>query len=257
MALGIARLFGIRLPINFDSPLRASGISDYYRRWHITLTRVIGRFLFTPLSMAATRFAAGRRLPALPNRMIGRWLPLMLNFEVIALWHGATASFVVFGLIHGAWFVLETEVKGSRLWRRHKAKTSERTRQIWGQVITFIPLLLTFSLFRAGSLTTFWNLQASMWTNAGSFISTLKDNGDAYLLIAAAFAIIWFAPNSYELTSRYAPGILTWVNPSTTPRPLANLRWRPTARWAVVVGALIIASMFFLSRKAPFIYMGY
>jgi len=51
MALGIGRLFGLRLPINFDSPLRASGIVDFYRRWHITLTRVIARFLFTPLSL--------------------------------------------------------------------------------------------------------------------------------------------------------------------------------------------------------------
>ena len=57
IAIGIARLFGIRLPINFDSPLRATGIVDFYRRWHITLTRVIAVFLFTPLSVWGTRVA--------------------------------------------------------------------------------------------------------------------------------------------------------------------------------------------------------
>ena len=54
MALGLARMFGLRYPINFFSPFKASGIIDYYRRWHMTLTRVIARFLFTPLSIAGT-----------------------------------------------------------------------------------------------------------------------------------------------------------------------------------------------------------
>jgi alginate O-acetyltransferase complex protein AlgI len=257
LALGIARLFGIRLPINFDSPLRASGIGDFYRRWHITLTRVIGRFLFTPLSLIATRFAVQRRMAPLPGRVVGRWLPLLLNFEVIALWHGALLTFVLFGLIHGAWFVVETEVKGSKAWRRFKAKTGERRRQVFGQMITFLPLMTTFSLFRSNSLATFANLQSALWTGGGRMLGGLKDNGDAYLLIAAAFLVVWLAPNSYELTSRYAPGLFTWSNPSTTPRLLANLRWRPNLRWALLVGALIVASMFFLGRKAPFIYMGY
>jgi alginate O-acetyltransferase complex protein AlgI len=257
MALGIARLFGLRLPINFDSPLRASGIVDFYRRWHITLTRVIGRFLFNPLSLAATRIAAERRLRPLPGRMLGRWLPLMINFEIIALWHGALKVYVVFGLVHGAWFVLESEVKGSRLWRRFKARYDDRSRQILGQIVTFLPLMTTFSLFRSDSLRTFATLQASLWAGAGSMVGDLKDNGEAYPLIAAAFLIVWLVPNSYELTSRFAPGLFTWTNRSTTPRLLSRLRWRPSIRWALLVSALIVASMYFLGRKAPFIYMGY
>src|SRR4029078_733190 len=89
MALGVARLFGLRLPINFDSPLRANGIVDFYRRWHITLTRVIGRFLFTPLSLWGTRLAANHALSGWPRKLVSAWLPLLVNFEVIALWHGA------------------------------------------------------------------------------------------------------------------------------------------------------------------------
>jgi len=70
MALGVARLFGLRLPINFDSPLRANGIVDFYRRWHITLTRVIGRFLFTPLSLWGTRLAANHALSGWPRKFV-------------------------------------------------------------------------------------------------------------------------------------------------------------------------------------------
>ena len=68
MALGLARMFGLRYPINFFSPFKATGILDYYRRWHMTLTRVIARFLYTPLSIIGTRYSAQRRLSPLPAR---------------------------------------------------------------------------------------------------------------------------------------------------------------------------------------------
>jgi len=251
MALGLARLFGIRLPFNFDSPLRASGIADFYRRWHITLTRVIGRFLFTPLALWGTRTAMRHRLPRLPARALSAWLPMLVNFQVIALWHAALPTFVLFGLVHGLWFILETEVRATRAWRRFRGATNETLRLRLGQALTLLPLMLTFALFRSPSLEVFGALLRALvpdrpaqmdWTSAAQ--------------VAAAFAVIWLAPNSQELLRRYRPGIRTWDNPSTTPM-LARLEWRPTLAWGLFTAALLLSAFALISYKAPFIYLGY
>jgi len=75
LALGSARMLGIRFPINFYSPLKAVCIVDYYRRWHITLTRVIVRFVYTPLSIQGTRWAINSRRPALATNIASIWIP--------------------------------------------------------------------------------------------------------------------------------------------------------------------------------------
>jgi alginate O-acetyltransferase complex protein AlgI len=136
MALGLARLFGIRFPMNFYSPLKAVGIMDYYRRWHMTLTRAIARFFYTPLALAGTRFAARRKIKGLPARMAGQWLPLLINFQAIALWHGARLTFVLFGLFHGVWYVCETEMSRLPAYRRWRERSSERTRLSVGRGLT-------------------------------------------------------------------------------------------------------------------------
>jgi alginate O-acetyltransferase complex protein AlgI len=257
MALGVARLFGLRLPINFDSPLRANGIVDFYRRWHITLTRVIGRFLFTPLSLWGTRFVAERGIGGWPRKLLSTWLPLLVNFEVIALWHGALPTYIIFGLVHGLWFVAETEVKTTKAWRRLKSAMSARALRLVGQAATFLPLMLTFALFRSDTLGSFSGLVTSMFgaphpthpgVNAGE--------GDSWLLIAGAFVVVWFLPNSMELTRRYRPGIATWLNPSTTPAN-AQFTWRPNPAWATVMGVLFCVSLYYVGREVPFIYMGF
>ena len=101
LALGCARVLGIRFPMNFYSPWRAVGIIDYYRRWNMTLTRVVARFIYTPLSLAATRLAIRSRWQKPAFNLTAVWIPLLINFEIIALWHGARLTFVLFGVVHG------------------------------------------------------------------------------------------------------------------------------------------------------------
>jgi D-alanyl-lipoteichoic acid acyltransferase DltB (MBOAT superfamily) len=256
MALGAARLFGLRLPINFDSPLRATGIVDFYRRWHITLTRVIARFLFAPLSLWGTRFAAEKSLPTLPRKLVSVWLPMLVNFEVIALWHGALSTFVVFGLVHGLWYILETEVRASRSWRAYRKVTSDARRRVQGQLLAFLPLLLTFALFRSETLPGFARIASSLVAVGASEPAEIDTSRSAWWLIAAAFAVIWLLPNSMEFTERYAPGIRAWRNLSTTPPPL-RLLWRPTLAWAPLVGGLAVVGWLYINRELPFLYMGF
>ncbi len=251
IAIGLARLFGIRLPMNFDSPLRATGIIDFYKRWHITLTRVISRFLFTPLSVAGTRLAFRRKLGKWSAKGISLWLPLLVNFIVIGLWHGPKQTYLLFGLIHGLWYIAETEVRATKRWKSFRKAKSERFRFLSGLALTTIPLMLTFALFRAGSLGELGLLFQSLADGAQN--STNPIPIVYFVRLGAAFALIAFAPNAYELLERYRPAIRSYTVPSTTLGLLA-LRWRPNLVWATFIALIALAAMDKLARPAPFIY---
>jgi alginate O-acetyltransferase complex protein AlgI len=256
IALGIARLFGIRLPINFDSPLRATGIVDFYRRWHITLTRVIVLFVFTPLSLSGARFAIRRGYRDWRLRALSAWVPFVANFQLIALWHGAKYTFVVFGLIHGLWYVLETEVRRTGAFKAYRRATSDRLRTIAGMAVTALPLMLTFALFRSESLAVFGRLIATVvgkGLHPGAPLAlALRD----WAPVAAAALIVYFLPNIYEVLRRYRPGIRAFTNASNTPA-LLRAAWRPTLAWSlflIVLGALAYTR---LNYRAPFLYGGF
>jgi alginate O-acetyltransferase complex protein AlgI len=256
MALGTARMLGVRLPANFDSPLRSTGIMDFYRRWHMSLTRVIGRFLFAPLSLWGTRKVAHLPRGAATRRLVAGWLPLFVNFGVIALWHGALATFMLFGVIHSAWYILEVEIRSTKMWFAYKRRTSERFRRTAGQVVTFMPLLLTFALFRSEGVADFGRLLISLFRGGDTPVAGIKADAPTLAWIAAAFAIVWLLPNAYEFLRKYRPAIRIWRNPSTTPG-LLRFAWRPNLQWAVVVLAIAAACLPFVNRETVFIYMGF
>ena len=253
IAIGIARLFGIRLPINFDSPLRATGIVDFYRRWHITLTRVIAVFLFTPLSVWGTRVALERGYKGWRRRALSSWLPFLANFQVIALWHAAKGTFLLFGLIHGLWYVVETEIRATAAFKAYRANTPDRVRTLAGMVVAVAPLMLTFALFRSPNLETFWHLLSRLVAFGGpppelSYFARVH-----WMLLGLVAAAVYLLPNVYDLLRRYRPGLVTFQNDSTSPAPL-RLVWRPTASWALLVGGLAVAVFLRINHIAPFLY---
>ena len=258
MALGIARLFGIRLPLNFNSPLRASGIIDFYRRWHITLTRVISRFLFTPLSVTGTRWAMARKMKGMRLKALSLWLPLMANFIVIGIWHGTTGTFILFGLIHGLWYIIETEIRSTKRWKKWKKENPVWLRHIVGMLLTLPLLMLTFALFRAPHLDAFGWLLSSLWGgwhlgfssySFGQWIGHAKQ-------FALVYGIILLLPNVYELMRRYRPGIVTYDEASAT-LPWLRLVWRPTLWWALFVSVLGWKALMALPLAQPFAYGGF
>jgi alginate O-acetyltransferase complex protein AlgI len=252
MALGLARMFGIIFPINFFSPLKSVGIVDFYRRWHMTLTRVISRFLYSPLSLWGARFAARRGIKGPAARMLQLWLPLLINFEVIGLWHGATYTFVLFGLIHGVWYILETEVRGTKRWRKYVKATPSLMRHILGRMIFTVPMALTFALFRCESVPAFGTLVRHLFVadpTAPAPVGLLI----GFAWVGGALAVIHLLPNSVELLRRYRPGIMTYINPFYGFR----LIWRPNLIWTTYWTTLVIFAMYFVWRQPPFLYMGF
>jgi D-alanyl-lipoteichoic acid acyltransferase DltB (MBOAT superfamily) len=251
MALGSARMLGIRFPVNFFSPLKAVGIIDFYRRWHITLTRVIARFVYTPLSIAATRFAARSRWSGLPAKMLSIWIPLLINFEIIALWHGARLTLLVFGLIHGVWYVVETAVRSSRTFKLWCRRVSPNSRAVLGRLVFVALMPVTFALFRSSSLANFLHLLCSLIGFNGGVVP-LKQAAE----VAAAIAIAALLPNSMQLVARYRAGITTYANSDYTPRRL-RLRWRPDWLWTIPMMGLLLMCIYYMAYQPPFLYLGF
>jgi alginate O-acetyltransferase complex protein AlgI len=126
MAMGVALLFNIWLPVNFNSPYRATSIQDFWRRWHITLSHFLRDHLYIPLG--------GNRA--------GRWrthLNLVITFALGGLWHGASWMFVIWGLLHGLALVVH-RLWGGLGWRMPRALA-------WG--LTFLFVNVAWVFFRA------------------------------------------------------------------------------------------------------------
>ncbi|OYW52451.1 MAG: hypothetical protein B7Y80_18665 [Hyphomicrobium sp. 32-62-53] len=253
MALGLARLFGLVYPINFYSPLKAVGIIDFYRRWHMTLTRVVSRFIFTPLSLAGMRLGLAWSCSKLQTRILAIWIPLLVNFELIGLWHGGLATFALFGIVHGLWYIVETEVRASAAFKSWKKQTSHTLRRWLGRAIFLLPMVLCFALFRSENVTAYWHLLTQL--AGASDVPPAIGLRYPSAILAAAMMIIYALPNSAELLSRYRPGIRCYDNESYGAR--WPLRWRPTLPWAILLLSSTLMCLYYVSRQPPFLYQGF
>lgn len=126
MAIGIALMFNVKLPINFNSPYKASNIQEFWRRWHITLSRFLKDYLYFPLGGSRTsEFKTCRNL--------------LITFIIGGIWHGAGWTFVIWGLLHGSALVIH------RLFK----KTKIRFNKLFAWFITFNFINITWVFFRA------------------------------------------------------------------------------------------------------------
>src|SRR3954452_3363071 len=132
MSVGITLLFGIRLPVNFRSPYKATSIIEFWRRWHITLSRFLRDYLYIPLG--------GNRLGE-----TRRYQNLMLTMLLGGLWHSAAWNFVIWGGLHGFYLCI------NHLWHRShgKAATKPRLTKVASWAVTFFAVVVAWVFFRA------------------------------------------------------------------------------------------------------------
>jgi alginate O-acetyltransferase complex protein AlgI len=211
------------------------------------------------LAIAGTRFAMARNLRGWRMQLFASWLPLLINFHIIGIWHGANLTFVLFGLIHGLWFILETETRQAKWWKKWKKNSSDRARRLIGQALTFLPMMITFSLFRSADIDDFFALFGYLNQNWFEFFEAGRSHFIAkttYLNLLAAFGVIWLMPNAYGLLTRYRAGIITFPVENHTPAMFCFI-WRPTVFWATLMalaGSIILIKM---GTPAPFVYGGF
>jgi D-alanyl-lipoteichoic acid acyltransferase DltB (MBOAT superfamily) len=286
MAIGSARLFGIKLPANFDSPLKAPNVIEYWSRWHMTLTRFLTAYVFTPVTLALMRAHArsgrkqgrGRRMSARAFATTAAF-PLMLTMFLSGLWHGAGYQFLVFGLLHGAALVV------CHAWRTCKPArwpaTGPRAEAagLAGWAITFLFVLCAEIFFRAASVATGLRILAGMAGSTGLSLpppllllaaqhlpplglhaATAWGTADflaLWLRIVISLAIVLLLPNSLELLAAYDPALgftRRCCRHRTVAAPIRRLAWSPRPAWAVALSALTVMGVLSLGRLSDFLY---
>ena len=205
MAIGLALLFNIRLPQNFNSPYKALSIQDFWRRWHITLSRFLTTYIYIPLG-------GNRKGP------VRTYINVFLIFLISGIWHGAGWTFVLWGISHGVASVI------NRLWSR----AGYRMNKLLAWFITFQFVNAAWVLFRAPTIDVALNVYKAMAglngfavpeqiqglvptsINLPVYTFTLSEN---FLYTSAlcigALLLAFLARNSMELTSRMKSNLPT------------------------------------------------
>jgi len=261
MAIGAALLFNIRLPINFNSPLKSYGIIEFWQRWHITLSHFITAYIYTPIVRSFNQLTFHKAM-----------FVTLITFFIAGLWHGASWMFVIFGTLHGLGLVI------NQYWRKTKIKINKPL--AWFITFNFVNITLIF--FRAESIDGAENILSGMAglqgivlpetylpyfnniLNIGDYLVTIGwqfENpeffygmkGVVFLTILLLIAIMM--PNVQQIMNHYHPTLESYHG-EIKDINFRWLKWRPTLTWAIFTTSIFIASIFILSifGKAEFLY---
>jgi D-alanyl-lipoteichoic acid acyltransferase DltB (MBOAT superfamily) len=270
MAIGAARLFGIRIPLNFHSPYKATSIIEFWRRWHMTLSRFLRDYLYIPLG--GSRCGKTRR-----------YFNLMATMFLGGLWHGAGWTFVVWGGLHGLYLVVNHAWHRIRQFLGHADSESTRAGKLFAWLITFVAVVAGWVFFRA---TDFQSAIAILKGMAGvngvalpnAVIARMGDAGiwlkDAgidvylgggsdfiftYLWVTALLAVVLIMPNTQQVMSSIKPALRVYQSSDKYEicpgRHLASrIKWQPTAGWAVAIGLVAVLGILALTSISEFLY---
>ena len=241
MAIGAALLFGIQLPVNFASPYKALSIIDFWRRWHMTLSRFLRDYVYIPVG-------GNQKGPA------RRYVNLFLTMVLGGFWHGAGWTLILWGALHGCYLM------ANHVWRSLRRRygcagdVPHGARLLAARALTFFAVVIGWVLFRAddvGSALTLLHSMAGLdgWESAPS-TGAILDRQAAALLIAPLLVLVWLAPNMQEITG-YDP-----MPQSRAVRAVKGLRasWQLSPQWAVALGCLLAISLLSLSKVSEFLY---
>ena len=256
MAIGLARMFNIRFPLNFNSPYKATTVIDYWQRFHMTLTRFITMYIFSPIALWVTRWRDrhgldnSRRASATPGGFLSLVAgPTLITMGLAGVWHGAGTQYLIFGLLHGSYITVNHAMRiffpapkkpAPKPWA---VETGAHAAKV---LAVYVAALVGFAFFRAASTGAGFEILAGM---AG-----LHGVGEALprttvLQIAALFVIVWFAPNTQQIMSRYEPALgRAAVN------PYRRLVWQPGAGWAFAAGTIGALGILALGGTTEFLY---
>ena len=265
MAIGLARMFNLRFPLNFNSPYKAESVIDYWQRWHMTLTRYLTLYLFTPLALAAARRRAARGLK------VGRagqasaggftamvLVPIVITMTLAGIWHGSGLTFVVFGVLHGAYLSVNHawRVFGPRAQGTGGSRMGGRIGRI---ALTYLAVLAGAVVFRASSLGVAWSMLAGMAGLHGLGLPQapagplgargLLAAGRTIVWLGGLYGIVWLAPNTQQIMRGFAPALET-----VRAGPLPWLAWRPSLPWAIAMGGGAALGLLSLGGTSEFLY---
>jgi alginate O-acetyltransferase complex protein AlgI len=228
IALGSARILGFRMMTNFNDPYSSQSISEFWRRWHISLSTWFRDYLYIPMG--------GNRVN-LPRRQFN----ILLTFAVSGLWHGANWTYVAWGTLNGLYLILGTYTQEYRdkLFDAFGIRNTSSLRTITKIATTFGLTCLAWIIFRANTLQDAWYILSHFYKNWDiSAISTpqflLRQLPVALIAVATLECVQWFRRHP-EVTSNFPP----------LPMP---------ARWLAYIAAILLILLFGVFRSNQFIY---
>jgi alginate O-acetyltransferase complex protein AlgI len=255
MAIGLARMFSIRLPVNFNSPYQATSIIEFWRRWHMTLSRFLRDYLYIPLG-------GNRSGPSMT--MVNLMIVMLLG----GLWHGASWLFVIWGGLHGIYLIINHQ------YRRIRPEPGTAIERAAGWLVTFLAVVVAWVFFRATTMDGAARMLTAMsgyhgigfpsdwifapWLqHAGATVVPLQElklygNFPMPWFIPTCLALVLLFPNSQTLLRRYSPALAPDSRSWTSEQRW--IAWRMTPIWGVATAALLFVSIMSLSNVSEFIY---
>ncbi len=198
MAIGMGWMFNIRIPQNFNSPYKARDFQDYWQRWHITLSRFLGNYIFRSVYQKNVTWR-------------NYYIATLVTFLVSGFWHGAGWTFVLWGLINGILVCIAA----------YRNKRKKHTPYILGVAITFPLVIIVRVLFVSNTFRNAWYVIKGMFNFKGLFAAEVpaltqlvvfvQNNQKLGLLVLVGLGICWFAPNTKEISERFKPNKLSLV----------------------------------------------
>jgi alginate O-acetyltransferase complex protein AlgI len=249
MAIGAARCFGMTLPLNFHSPYKATSIIEFWRRWHMTLSRFLRDYLYIPLG--GNRHGAARR-----------YLNLFLTMLLGGLWHGAAWTFVAWGALHGIYLA----VNHAWLALRHRLGLAPDGFGLTGRclaiALTFVATVVAWVLFRATSFAAATHMLAAMIGSGGvgdpgtvlgvAYGAALYGGIDETAALGVIALATFLAPNTQQIMAKFAPALPNALTKDM--HPARMIAWRAQPVWAFAMIAALLVALSRMSGVSPFLY---
>lgn len=273
MAIGLSLIFNVRLPLNFNSPYKATSIIDFWRRWHISLSDFLRDYLYIPLG--------GNR-----KGTVRRYANLMTTMLLGGLWHGAGWTFIIWGGLHGVYLMI------NHGWRELKVylgwDKGGRLADLAAGALTFLSVVVAWVFFRSDSFASAWEMLSGMAGMNGislppflekqlSLIPVQASQIDMVFLgltpvsglqsnivlfnIVICLMLIWMFPNVQQIFATYKPAWegMTSVKLSHAKerkRFLQYFHWELTYKLAIAAGILFFISLLYMvsNKTSEFLY---
>ena len=264
MAVGLGLMFGVRLPLNFYSPYKATNIIDFWRRWHITLSRFLRDYLYIPL---------GGNKKGLSRRYVNLFVTMLLG----GFWHGAGWTFLIWGALHGLYLSINHAWHSIRKSLGHNVgKEGSSVGRFLARVITFIAVVLAWVIFRAENMDTAMTMYSAMFGFNGislpeSLLGRFGPVQDELIALGVQFngmfgnqvfqsgGIIWLMVLSVIIW--LFPNLQDWIGDNGAlrehtawKRSGTRIEWSMNKRWAIVAGLATGVAILGLSRVSEFLY---
>ena len=260
MAIGLSLLFNVRLPINFNSPYKSLSIIEFWRSWHMTLSRFLRDYLYIPLGGSQ-------------KSKMRRYINLIITMLLGGLWHGAGWTFVIWGGLHGLYLII------NHGWRNFKQRMGWRDggklSRFCAGLLTFLAVVVGWVFFRADNFTVATELLSGMagvngcsfskYTEVSAIGGVLKSWGAQFIgtltisnlssskiikLLIAGLLIVFTMPNVQQIMANY-PSALNSEKLLNQPTFFA---WRPSLIHAVLIFVLGYFVLINLHKQSTFLY---